>query len=69
MARRYLIWYEWEGGVEERKTGQRKGRVPRSRGMSEEGEGVEEEGIRAEQSSRRGRSIWKEQRTSQLVPA
>ena len=47
MAGRYLLWYEWEGVVEEGKAGQRKGRVPRSRGMSEEGV---EEGSRAEQS-------------------
>lgn len=53
MAGRYLLWYEWEGVVEEGKAGQRKGRVPRSRGMSEEGEGVEE-GIRAEQSRAAG---------------
>jgi hypothetical protein len=39
MARRYLIWCEWEGGAEEgkKRQGQGKGgRVTRSRGMSEE---------------------------------
>jgi hypothetical protein len=35
MARRYGIWYEWKGGVEEAKVRQRKGRVTRSRGMIE----------------------------------